>query len=188
MPTINRAGKRKKVKVGSCAAWFGDAFYAFKGGGSVEFWRYRPSQDSWAELESLPPIGASGRMKSVKAGADLASAEDVIYAFKGNATGEFWQYRTHNLATAANRMPAARTALAGRVLPRASGGVMAVRFGPAQGRQVLTIYDALGRVVLRSASPDGPVAVDVGRLNDGVYLVRVDAGGTSRTEKIVIQH
>jgi subtilisin family serine protease len=99
--------KGKRVKDGGSLAYAeagtggqglgaGDAaggyIYALKGNNTGEFFKYNTSDNSWAQKESIPAVGSSGKKKMVKKGASLADAAGKRYATKGNNTLEFWEY------------------------------------------------------------------------------------------------
>jgi hypothetical protein len=89
-------GKARSVKDGgslTLAVENGDSLiFAFKGGGTREFWRYSISGDSWHHVDSMP-YGPTKKTK-VKDGAALAwNGTDRVYAIKGGKTAEFWAYQ-----------------------------------------------------------------------------------------------
>jgi hypothetical protein len=92
MPLIGRAGVRAKAGDGSCAAWLDGTIFALKGYSTLEFWGYNPAQNAWFELDSVPPIGSTGRRVKVRNGADIVVHDGLLYALKGNACNEFWRY------------------------------------------------------------------------------------------------
>jgi hypothetical protein len=99
MPFASRTGKTKKSRDGGSGVWYDGAIYALKGGGTQEFWRYAPSRDSWAELDTLP---RGVNKKRVRHGGDLVSfGHDAFFACKGGKTREIWRY----LLRADLRMP-----------------------------------------------------------------------------------
>jgi len=83
----------KKVKAGGALTTFGDKIYAFKGGGTKEFWCYEPGTGLWTKKADMPlNYYASEKKTKVKAGGALVTYNDKIYAFKGGGTKEFWCY------------------------------------------------------------------------------------------------
>jgi hypothetical protein len=68
-----------------------------------------------------------------------------------------------------------------------------VRFQPAQlssSQLQLSVYDLTGKIVVNSslaARRDGVYRVDLGRLSNGTYLLRLSAPGVDATQKLVIQ-
>ncbi len=80
----------KPVRAGGSLVATGSRLFAFKGGGSNEFWEYDPSSRSWMERASLPD-GERGR--KIRNGSALCwDGGSRIYALKGNSTREFWCY------------------------------------------------------------------------------------------------
>lgn len=93
MPIRSYTGRRRVTGTGACGVWLGGSIYAFKGNNTQELWRYRADSASWAELETIPREGDAGWEKRVKDGADLVATKDgMLYALKGNKSGDFWCY------------------------------------------------------------------------------------------------
>ena len=202
MPFLNSQFRSKKSKDGGCADRYLGGIYALKGGNTQEFWRYDIARDSWAELETMPAYGSTGRPRKVKNGGDITSdGNGLFFAFKGNKTNEFWKYTvlpteptmsrhregvlaqsTGNLTTAFRIAPNplragfATITISGQVLKRSNGPV------------VLTVYDASGRLVrhwsLGISNPS--TALDLRAMPAGVYVVTVQSAGTRATGKLVV--
>jgi hypothetical protein len=203
MPFIGSSGKKKKSKDGGSAASLDDYIYALKGGNTDEFWRYDPELDSWAEYEPMPLLGSSLKSKKVKAGADIVSAGDYLFALKGNKTLELWRYTPALYAPRPTLY--ARLGVQSGVMHDASGalhvfpnplraGVFNVSFGvgaarmPRSGARV-SLYDAVGRAIgtWMFLPQQDRLSLDLNGLSDGVYVMRVDAGNHVAIEKLVIQ-
>jgi len=200
MPIPGSAGN-KKAKTGSCAAWYGDKLYAFKGGNTNEFWRYWPMADSWQKQDDIPLYGYSGSRKKVKAGAALAGHPGTgIYAFKGNKTLEFWRFTPYDVVAAAQPRRDGITAGATEIgapsfaiAPNPlAGGFATVRYSlPRAGLATLNVFDVTGRTVLEqtlAAGRTGTASLDLRKLEAGVYLVKVATEGFSTTQKLVVEH
>lgn len=83
----------KKVKQGGALVVSESLIYAFKGGGTNEFWAYYPAADTWQQVQSIPKFYRnSTKAKKVKIGAALTCYAGNIYAFKGGNTRELWVY------------------------------------------------------------------------------------------------
>jgi hypothetical protein len=207
MPFIGQLGRSKKSKDGGSATWLGSLVYALKGGATQEFWCFDPATATWAELETMPQFGRSGRKKKVKAGGDItATSASLLYALKGNKTNELWRY-TPSVAsgsslvssrsgaqTAATAAPDLKVLLAPNPLRSSLVTLrweMAAMPGISDRVPSVSIYDASGRCVLRLASGIGRgasgVLLDLRSLAAGVYTVRLAAGCYSATQKLVVQ-
>jgi len=200
MPIPGTAGN-KKAKTGSCAAWYSEKLYAFKGGNTTEFWRYYPLGDSWHKQDDIPLYGYSGSRKKVKAGAALAGHPGTgIYAFKGNKSLEFWRYTPYDVVAGAQ--PSREGITAGSteigapsfaIAPNPlAGGFATVRYSlPRAGLATLNVFDVTGRTVLTqtlAAGRTGTASLDLRKLEAGVYLVKVTTEGFSTTQKLVVEH
>jgi len=88
--SIPAGANNKPVREGGSLVTASSGIYAFKGGGSNEFWLFEPFEQSWSAKNPLPR-GRSG--KKIRAGAGLCwDGDSHIYALKGNNTREFWCY------------------------------------------------------------------------------------------------
>ncbi len=205
MPFIGRGGKNKKSKDGGSAAFLDGYVYALKGGSTDEFWRYDPELDSWTELEPLPLLGSTGKTKKVKAGADVTSAHDFLFALKGNKTLEFWRYTPKVTPHAPRSTPDAKTGVLSGEMRNVSGvarifpnplrsGLVTLHLNSRlleSSLLVAALFDATGRCIMRQASNIGrgtsSIALDLRGLPAGVYTIRLAAGSYSATQKFVIQ-
>ncbi|MEO0084502.1 MAG: choice-of-anchor J domain-containing protein [candidate division WOR-3 bacterium] len=87
----------KNVKAGGSLTTFDTVIYAFKGGGTNEFWAYYPGYDTWIRKQDIPKYYLSStKPTKVKAGGALVGYDNSIYAFKGGNTREFWMYAPVN--------------------------------------------------------------------------------------------
>jgi hypothetical protein len=205
MPLIGMMGKKKKSKDGGCGAWLNDSLYALKGGNTQEFWQYLPAGDSWNELDTMPALGSTGKKKKVKNGGDLvATHANVLYAFKGNKTREFWMYVPYPAVD--RRLPApSRDGVSADVSsirdcrlsvfpnPTHSGLATLSLTGPAArwsaGPLIVSVYDASGRRVLHSelGIRRSSFPLDLHSMRAGVYIVKLTAGSQASTQKLVLQ-
>jgi len=194
MPYTNRLGKSKKSKDGGSGAWYDGSIYALKGGNTCEFWRYFTVGDSWAELETMPQVGSTGKKKRVKGGGDLVSIGDGrFHALKGTKTREFWRYYMSEAPRPWGGTAAATVSMPERaslglwpnpVLNRAS-----VRYSlPGLAAVRLDVLDAAGRTVYSQALTKVRTGtLPVTGLSAGVYLVRLTSGDGMVTGKLVVE-
>jgi hypothetical protein len=155
--------------------------------------------DTWAQLDTVPRNGSTGKKKAVKYGADLVSyGYDAFFALKGNKTYEFWRYviplpvagRPERSGVMAGELIVHRSSFIVSPNPLASG-FATVRYSMAQaGPLSLTVYDVAGRAVCRRmllGGRTGSVGLDLRRVAAGVYLVRFDTQEGAATRKLVVQ-
>jgi len=84
--------RKRKLKDGGSGVFLNGFIYAFKGGGTQEFWRYDTAGNAWTELDTIPQTGYD-RRRMVKAGGDLVVGPgNALYALKGNKSNQFWRY------------------------------------------------------------------------------------------------
>jgi hypothetical protein len=200
MPYIGWNGRRKKSKDGGSAAYYDNALYALKGGNTQQFWKYDIPETTWAELETMPKYGSTGRKKRVKHGADIESyGAGFFFSLKGNKTVEWWRY---GLPDSAFGSRPSRSGIAGVAKTRLygmtmapnplAGGFATVRFSlPKAGPATLSVFDIAGRSVLKRTmltSRTGAVSLDLRELSSGVYLVRFDAEGHTESQKLVVEN
>lgn len=81
------------IKKGSCLCSDGRNIYLLKGG-TNEFFFYKSDSNKWEPRKSMPLYSKAGIKKKVKDGAFMVyeQGRDVIFAFKGGNTTEFWAY------------------------------------------------------------------------------------------------
>jgi hypothetical protein len=200
LPIPGSAGS-KKAKDGCCGTYVNGSIYALKGSNTQEFWKYTIATNSWVEKETIPKVGTTGKKKKVTSGADLATADHVLYATKGNKSNELWLYvpgaftfdTPRRDGVVAERLATGDWRLAIAPNPLASG-LATLSFArpldhPTTGSLLLSIYDAAGRCVgvWKPLLRDGAADLDLRHLATGVYLVRVEADGFTATQKLVVQ-
>jgi hypothetical protein len=82
----------KGFNKGSALTLAGDKIYAIKGK-TNEFYAYDLLTDQWEEKARLPIVSPLGKKKKVSEGAALTfDGDNLIYAFKGGNSDEFWSY------------------------------------------------------------------------------------------------
>jgi hypothetical protein len=198
MPLANgQTGKNKKAKDGSDAVKIDDYVYSLKGGNTIDFYSLNLATMEWAEKETIPSIGSTGKKKRVKGGGSMATDGVNITALKGNKTLEVWLYSFGS--PQASR--AARSGVMAERAARAAGfslgpnplaaGVATLRFSlPVGGPAQLSVFDVTGRLVSgRSLTLGraGAVDLDLRGLAAGVYLVKLSSGEFAGTQKLVVE-
>jgi hypothetical protein len=172
MPFTGFTRAYRKSKDGGCAAPIRGRIVALKGGNTQEFWCFNPETDSWRERDTIPSFGSTGRKKRVGPGGAIAAYWDAaLFALKGNRTCELWRY----IETPDPPDRGRRVLFSGmRAVGQQSAGKIR---DLADGRHVMVVRDATGRLVSRSR--DLPAG-----LRPGVYFIRAHPGGPAR--KLVI--
>jgi hypothetical protein len=188
-------GKSRKTKEGAALLVDG-AIFAFKAANTQELWKYYIDGDSWVEQETMPAVGPSGRKKRVKAGCDLLAYNGLIYALKGNKSGEMWFYNPaasvamtpstrpvrDGVAARTSGIPAAASLSCPAVVTTASA---VVRYSlPAGGSATVRLFGADGRLVVERSQTlgrSGRFELNVGGLPAGVYtlVLKLPAGDLS---------
>ena len=78
------------------------------------------------------------------------------------------------------------------IAPNPLARIATVRYAlPGTGLTMLDVYDAAGQKVLAqtiTAGRAGTTSLDLSKLQAGVYIVKVNAGNFSSTQKLVVQH
>jgi len=192
-------GKSKKSKDGGNAVFDNGGIWALKGGNTQEFWRYDVVAGTWAEKDTIPAFGTTGKKKKVKAGGDIvAFGGGAFFALKGNKTLELWRY-VDSLGFAARpersgvmARPQDLTRLGLTLAPNPLvGGYATLRYSlPGAGPVGIRVYDVAGRSVLvrtLAAARVGTATLDLRTLARGVYLVKLEAEGLKTTTKLVVE-
>jgi hypothetical protein len=201
MPLVGKHGGRmmsKKSGDGSAGAYSNGLIWALKGGNTQQFFQYNVALDSWYEKDTIPSVGATGKRKRVKIGADLISyGGGAFFALKGNKTHEMWRYLISTGATAGGAQagvtlePAGRPSLAVGPNPL-TVPVARVRYSlSAPGPARLAVYDAIGRCRYEqrfAAECRGLLSTDLRTLSNGVYLLTIETPRQSLSTKLVVRH
>jgi hypothetical protein len=156
--------------------------------------------DIWFELESLPRLPSG---KPVKGGGALAFGSGLVWALKGNKTFEFFSYdrgadddalpRPGPAQAQASALGSGIWVASIRPNPmRAGFATLALSglAGPWSSAPVrVEVFDATGRCVLQTSrsARAGLLHLDLRAARAGVYLVRLAAGNSSVTRKLVIE-
>ena len=187
MPLVGRSGYLAKAGDGSCGTWHDGSIFTLKGNGTSEFWQYFAAADSWAECETIPPFGSTGRTKKVRNGGDIVTFGGLLYALKGNYCNEFWHYTpapsgVGEVGSGIGSSTAAATVIRGVLYLRPSPFPLPQGEGQGvRGRSVL--LDATGRKVLDLL----PGPNDIRHLVPGAYFVRsIGNGERSMVGKVIV--
>jgi hypothetical protein len=197
MPLVGSTGKKKKVKEGSAGAYNPSTgkIYALKGGNTLEFFSFNPTNDSWKILEDVgQPEGTPA--KRVKGGGALTYSEVAggLFAFVGSGTNEFWFYVPGGgtfLASAPtfnNGIQSEAKSLRNFTLTitKEKGYVKVAYSLPVKLTAKLTLYNALGEVVYSARSDKNYFIIDTKRLPTGIYIMKFNANEYKATRKLVI--
>ncbi len=194
--------RKKTSKDGGSAAVYGTDLYALKGGNTQQFFHYAAARDSWFEMDTMPQYGSTAKRKRVKNGADIVGyGFGAFFALKGNKTAEFWRYVIPTLQASSFKPQARSGVMAERVAngewrmavapnPIASGFATLRYSLPKSGPVTVNVFDVAGRSVQRQtlvATRTGATSIDMRKLANGVYLVRLDADGFTQSQKLVVQ-
>jgi hypothetical protein len=201
MPLVNnQTGKSKKSKDGGDAVLIDGVVYALKGGNTIDFYALDLATMTWAERETIPSVGTTGKKKRVKGGGSMATDGVAVTALKGNKTLEVWRYVPLGAESPKPKPQSPRAGVQDnsrlqtgdcklQIVQNPSRGAATVRWaGISLARpSVLTVYDAVGRLVLtRPLDHSTAGALSLPVLSPGVYLLRV-SGGLTATRKLVIE-
>jgi len=214
MPAAGSAGS-KKAKDGSSGTYMwptpppdsSGALYAFKGGGTKEWWKYSIGANVWAEKETIPlgsfkkKVKAGGSVTTVPTAGDRPGEGADIPALKGNKSNELWIYgpippNGYVMGSVPNRdgVAAQQRMLDEPFLSLVpnplSGRFVTLRYNlPGSGLAVVRVYDVTGRAVLPAAliaGRTGTAQLDLRGLSGGVYLLKAECTGFAAVRKLVI--
>ena len=73
-----------------------------------------------------------------------------------------------------------------KIYPNPASHVLRIE-GLSRSKSTIELYNALGICVLREKTHSEKTEIDVSRLNDGVYLIKVTSGNKTTTEKVEIK-
>lgn len=150
LPLTSTSGRHRETRKGAALTSDGSRYcYAFKGGGSNEFWRYDRQADQWQQLPDLPEPRHRYR---VREGGALAYYLGRCYAFKGGGATEFWMFDP-----TAGDCPPSPLLLAVSAVRRSGAS-------PSLGQLSEPAYDITGR------------KVKAGLTQPGIYFVRTNNG------------
>jgi len=196
MPLENHQGKSKVSKKGGCAVWHNEGIFALKGNNTQDFWRFT-APCTWAEYDTVPQVGTSGKKKRVKGGADIAAAGGWIYALKGGKTNELWLYdwemqspspEVPNAPAATGVVPAAQVSLSVAPNPLTADRLTVQYAIPTARPATLALADVAGRIRMSVPLPGrrGVVSLDLSRFSTGLYFVVAQAGDFRAVQRAVL--
>ncbi|MEO0083953.1 MAG: choice-of-anchor J domain-containing protein [candidate division WOR-3 bacterium] len=116
----------RPVKDGGCITALGNKLYALKGNNTQDFYEYDINTNQWVNRSLFPFYTENSNIikRKVKAGADLVSANNMIFAIKGNNTREFWAYYPNSDSWAHKRfIPSVKGLKAGSNLTFYNGNI-----------------------------------------------------------------
>jgi hypothetical protein len=201
LPLIGASGRKKKVKDGAGIAYHNGRVYGLKGGNTQEFWKYLADSNRWIQGTDIP-IGGG---KRVKGGGALVYAPipNALYATKGNNTFEFWKYglgatsyplsADNPAQNATGKFAFDTPQLALRIAPNPFKGAATISYAlPRTGSLRLDLYDVSGALVTMLASGhhyagNYTLRLDAAKLSRGIYLLKLENAGCTRTEKLIIE-
>jgi hypothetical protein len=198
LPLIGSSGKKKKVKSGGSMADHDRTIYALKGGNTNEFWSYQCDSNRWLQKLDMP-LGAG---KRVKGGGSIVESGGGLYATKGSNTLEFYKYGIAaadiSLLTRDGSSILSSSALATRhstlaVAPNPFSGVTTISYSlPEAGNVSLKLYDVTGALVTTFVTGNRnsgayTTTIDAARLARGIYVLKLEAGNTNTTAKLIIE-
>ena len=73
-----------------------------------------------------------------------------------------------------------------KIYPNPASHVLRIE-GLSRSKSTIELYNALGICVLREKTHSEKTEIDVSRLNDGIYLIKVTSGNKTTTEKVEIK-
>jgi hypothetical protein len=198
LPFLNQVGDTTSARYATITH-YGGRLFALKGHDSGEFWSYDCWFDWWSEMDSLP--GRTRHQADAGAGIVCVGAAAALYAIKGNGLTEFWMapLQAPVAVSEPSQPQAARlpTRFGLKAYPNPLSNLGNVTYSlPAPGDVGLKVYDIAGRARATVASGyhraggftvrwDG-TANDGRMLANGVYILRLDAGGRSETRTLTI--
>ncbi len=169
LPFSSRTGWRR-AREGAALASDGIRFiYAFKGGGTREFWHYDILQDSWIELEEIPP---GRRRYRVRPGGALVYCQGKVYVLKGGSSREFWCYDPNLITSSWLPSDLDRLPLTGEVISSEPGFI----FTTNNFSREAMVFDITGRRQTQL------------NLTPGVYfaIIRDTTGQRIKTRRFVV--
>ncbi|MCX6841729.1 MAG: T9SS type A sorting domain-containing protein [candidate division WOR-3 bacterium] len=174
---------------GSSGAWLDGVIYVLKGNNTREFWKCVPGTPPvWTRLGDIQP--------RVKDGGDICSSEDMLFAFNGNRTNQFWRYvRTAEGSFGGADAGAAQfpTKFALSVSPNPVKLTTAIHYSvPAATDLSLKLYDitgALAKTVGNGRVEPGSYTASLSAkdLACGVYILKLQTDACNLTRKLVIE-
>ncbi|MCX6844323.1 MAG: T9SS type A sorting domain-containing protein [candidate division WOR-3 bacterium] len=174
---------------GSAGVLLDGVIYALKGNNTREFWKCVPGVPPvWTKLGDI--------LAQVKDGGDICANVNMLFAFSGDRTNQFWRYvRTSGGSFAGVDAGAALlpTEFALSVSPNPMKLGAAIRYSvPTATNVSLKLYDvtgALAKTVSNGRVRPGryTAGLTTQGLARGVYILKLESGASSLTRKLVIE-
>jgi len=174
---------------GSAGTLLDGVFYALKGNNTKEFWQCVPgTPPAWTRLEDI--------LARVQAGGDICANENMLFAFSGLSTNQFWRYVRPSGGPgdgAGAKTALLPTEFALSVAPNPMRLGSAIKYAvPTATNVSLKLYDisgALAKTVSNGRVQPGRYTANLSAkgLARGVYILKLQSDVCSLTRKVVIQ-
>jgi hypothetical protein len=177
---------------GSAGVLLDGVIYALKGNGTSEFWKCVPGAPPlWTQLDDI--------IAPVQEGGDICANEDMLFAFSGQLTNQFWRYVRPTVGPfgggggggAGTALLPTEFALSVSPNPMKLGA--AIRYSvPTATNVSLKLYDitgALAKTVSNGRVKPGRYTTNLSTRGfaRGVYILKLESGTCSLTRKLVIE-
>jgi hypothetical protein len=175
---------------GSAAALLDGAIYALTGNNTSEFWKCVPGTALvWTQLGDISA--------KVKDGGDICANENMLFAFSGMLTNQFWRYVRTTVGFfgegASAKTAVLPTEFALSVAPNPMKLGAAIHYAvPVATNVSLKLYDitgALAKTVSNGRVQPGRYTANLSAkgLARGIYILKLQSDVCSLTRKVVIQ-
>jgi len=175
---------------GGCAAVVGGQIFALKGNGTKEFYTYSIADNAWTSLPDAPV--------NVGLGSSITTDGTFLYAEFANNSRTVYKYTPVMYSFAS---PPVESVVAAHHVcdkpfaiapnPLTSGRATVSYSLPRAGTAELSVYNVAGQSVLKRTlavgSEGSSITLDLHRLRNGVYMVKLTSDGFDGTQKLVVR-